>query len=200
MVLRYPDFLRHIVNRKLSELSSRYKGLLNHTDEIRKLIALAEAKYKFSSFGGDPENLAKYLLSEDFDLVINSFKAANALNALRNILEEAKKAYSDLPAVVDAIDKVLSRIESGEAGGISIIDRLYSRIEEHVKDLHGVLERSEDSIIYKIRDVGTIIFRPSDSFVDIDINTTIRVKEEDLGAVIESLKNVLSKRISGEKK
>jgi hypothetical protein len=200
MVLRYPDFLRHIVNRKLSELSNKYKGLLNHTDEIRKLIALAEAKYKFSSFGGDPENLAKYLLSEDFDLVINSFKAANALDALRSILEEARKAYSDLPAVVDAIDKVLSRIKSGETSGLSIIDRLYSRIEGHVKDLPGVLEKSEDSIIYKIKGVGTIIFRPSDSFIDIDVNTTVRVREEDLGSIIESLKNILLKRISGEKK
>lgn len=111
-MVKYPDFLRHIVNVKLSEYSVKHRKIIPIIDEVRKLIAKAENRYRFSSFGGNPENLAKYLRSEDFKLVISAFESANALDVLIDILGVAREKYSDLPVVVEAIDKVVKDVEA----------------------------------------------------------------------------------------
>lgn len=50
------DFLRHIVNTKLSEYSKTRRHLIPVLDEVRKLIANAEDQYGFSIYGGKLEN------------------------------------------------------------------------------------------------------------------------------------------------
>ncbi len=115
-MVKYPDFLRHIVNTRLSEYAVKRKGIVPIIDEVRKLIAKAEARYRFSSFGGNPENLAKYFGSDDFKLVVSAFQSVNALNVLIEILEEARDKYSDLPVVVEAIDNVVKNLKSKVEG------------------------------------------------------------------------------------
>ena len=105
--MSYPDFLRHIVNPKLSTSLRRKKSLKNHVDEIRKFIIEAENKYRFSRFNGNPENLAEYLVSEDFTLLVKLFKNADSLDILEEILREVREKYGDLPRVVEAVDKAL---------------------------------------------------------------------------------------------
>ncbi len=107
------DFLRHIVNRVLASLNVPAQ----YIDDIRRAIGRAEDKYKFNAFGGDVRRLAEYLKSRDFDDLIMQVKAENKailLEALKRILEEAKKAYSDIPEVVEAIEARLKELETGE--------------------------------------------------------------------------------------
>ena len=108
-----PDFLRHIINPRLAEYSRTRKKIASTLDEIRRLIAMAEDKYEFSVFGGDPNNLGKYIQSDDFDLVVSALKSINALDIIEDILKEVLDKYSDLPDVVNAAKKRLSEIKSG---------------------------------------------------------------------------------------
>ncbi len=101
------DFLRHIVNRILAE--SKLSPQL--IDDIRKRIAYAEERYKFSAFGGDVRRLADYLRSKDFDELITVFKSGNALPKLKEILEVARQKYADYNEVVAAIDDAMARVE-----------------------------------------------------------------------------------------
>lgn len=112
--MKYPDFLRHIVNPKLAKYTRERRNLGNHVDEIRKFIAEAENKYQFSIFNGDPEKLADYLLSEDFTLLVKLFKSAGSLDVLEEILLETREKYSDLPRISKTIDKVLKKIREQE--------------------------------------------------------------------------------------
>jgi hypothetical protein len=109
--LGYPDFLRHIVNPKLSRYMRENSELRNHVDEIRRMIFDAENKYRFSVFNGNPEKLADYLASDDFILLIRLFKTVKAVDVLKEILEETRNKYSTLPRVVEEIEKILSKIE-----------------------------------------------------------------------------------------
>ncbi len=118
------DFLRHIVNVKLSEYSKKNKSLVPVLDEIRKLLSSAEEQYGFSIYGGRVENLARYLRSSDFDLVISTLKSANALDILVDILREVIDKYSDVAEVVEAARERIESIEKGitrldEAGVIA---------------------------------------------------------------------------------
>ncbi|MEM0373220.1 MAG: hypothetical protein QXV69_00545 [Sulfolobaceae archaeon] len=97
-----PDFLRHIVSKILTPNSMDIKRL----EDARRLLAKAEAKYKFSSYGGDPSKLADYLKSPDFiELVIvigidlaekllltimNTYKDEKILSTVKKVLEELK--------------------------------------------------------------------------------------------------------------
>ena len=105
------DFLRHIVNRVLAE-SGLSPQLI---DDVRKRIAYAEERYKFSAFGGDVKRLADYLRSREFDELITVFKSGNALQKLKEILEIAKQKYSDISEVVAAIEDALKRVEKAMA-------------------------------------------------------------------------------------
>jgi vacuolar-type H+-ATPase subunit H len=107
------DFLRHIVNRVLASLNVPAQ----YIDDIRRAVGRAEDKYRFDAFSGDVRRLADYIKSRDFDELIMQAKAENKailLEALKKILEEAKKAYSDIPEVVEAIDARLKELETGE--------------------------------------------------------------------------------------
>jgi len=172
MIMRYPDFLRHIVNTKLSEHVKKNKSLTSIIDEIRKLISTAEAKYGFSSFGGNPEKLADYLLSKDFDLVIQAFKAVNALDVLTDILEETKKRYNDLPIVVEAIDKVMKKISSAKE------------------------ELSKEEKTNLVRDIGRYVKETVSSMIS---NANVNIRENDIIVRINSTSSILIKPVDKEK-
>ncbi len=63
----YPDFLRQVVVRVLTPNKLDPVKL----EDARKILGKAETKYRFSSFGGDPQNLVVFLLSPEFtDLIL----------------------------------------------------------------------------------------------------------------------------------
>ncbi len=128
------DFLRHIVNTKISYYSRIRRPILGVLDEARKLIASAENKYNFSVYGGDPVNLAKYIMSSDFDLVVSLLKSANALDVLVDILKTTRDTYSDIPEVVEAIEERLSSLER-EVTRVSEKQVVREAIEEKIAGL-----------------------------------------------------------------
>jgi len=111
-LVKYPDFLRHIVNPKLAEYLKKRRSLLSAVDEIRRFIVEAEVKYGFSVFNGNPENLKNYLQSKDFTLLISLFKTSNSLDILEEILSEVLDKYSDLPGVADAVKETLEAVRA----------------------------------------------------------------------------------------
>ena len=107
MISRRIDFLRHIVNRVLIE----EKLPPQIVDEIRKQVASAEDRYKFSAFGGDVAKLVDYLKSKDFDLLVSTFKAANGLKVLERILKKAKESYKEFDELSRVLDEKLRELE-----------------------------------------------------------------------------------------
>lgn len=102
-----PDFLRHIVSKVLTPISLDMKKL----DEAQKLLAKAESKYGFSSYGGDPEKLADYILSPDFiNLVL-----IIGVDLSKKLLYLTRDNYSS-PKIKEAVQKMLEELDgySGE--------------------------------------------------------------------------------------
>lgn len=102
-----PDFLRHIVSRVLTPVSLDTKKL----DEAQKLLAKAESKYGFSSYGGDPEKLANYLLSPDFiNLVL-----IIGVDLSKKLLYMIRDSYSS-PKIKEAVQKILEELDGYSTG------------------------------------------------------------------------------------
>jgi hypothetical protein len=80
-------------------------------DEAQKLLAKAESKYGFSSYGGDPEKLANYILSPDFiNLVL-----IIGVDLSKKLLYLTRDNYSS-PKIKEAVQKMLEELDgySGE--------------------------------------------------------------------------------------
>ncbi len=147
------DFLRHIVNRVLASPDAPKQIV----DDIRRLVGRAEDKYKFHAFGGDIRRLADYIRSREFEdliMVAKSDRSGKGVEILRRILEEAKKAYSDIPEVVQAIDERLKQLEAGEAEVGEARGKPLEKVREALGDLVklGVaLDYDEKSEAIKLR-------------------------------------------------
>jgi len=114
---RYPDFIRNIVNVKISKYLREKKLATNFIDEVKKQLVEAEDRYGFNSYSGDPEKLGEYLLSSDFKIVVDLFRSAGEKMLLRDILVEAREKYRGLGKVVEAIDRVLEKLEEKDDNG-----------------------------------------------------------------------------------
>ncbi len=184
--MRYPDFLRHIVNSKLAEYSNN-KSVASIIDEVRKMIAKAEEKYNFSSFGGNPENLAKYLKSADFKLVVSLFKSASKLDVLKEILTETKKLYSELPSVVKAIDEVLPSL-AGEEKPLTPENIVENLKKEFPKAKIGI---DDNRVSLKLDDVELVI-EIGDSTYDVSGTIKLKYSAKTLDELLDYIKNIVS--------
>ena len=97
-----PDFLRHVASKILTPVSLDMRRL----DEAQKLLAKAESKYGFSSYGGNPEKLANFLLSPDFINLIFII----GVDLTRKLLETVYENYSS-QKVKDAAKKILDELD-----------------------------------------------------------------------------------------
>ncbi|MBW9140352.1 MAG: hypothetical protein K1T65_01325 [Candidatus Aramenus sp.] len=97
-----PDFLRHVASKVLTPNTLDLKRL----DDVRRLLANAESKYKFSSYGGDPKKLKDYLLSSEFtDLIL-----IIGIELAKKLLQEVIISYTD-QEIKAAAEKVLQEID-----------------------------------------------------------------------------------------
>ncbi|EHP68426.1 hypothetical protein MetMK1DRAFT_00028590 [Metallosphaera yellowstonensis MK1] len=97
-----PDFLRNIANKVLSPTTLDLKRL----DDVRRLLAKAETKFKFSSSGGDPKRLVEYFRSPEFtELVL-----VLGVELTKKLLQEVINGYTD-PEIKSAAKKVLEEID-----------------------------------------------------------------------------------------
>jgi len=100
--LSEPDFLRHVVSKILTPVSLDMRRL----DEAQKLLAKAESKYGFSSYGGNPEKLADFLLSPDFTNLIFII----GVDLTKKLLKTVYDSYSS-QKVKDAAKKILDELD-----------------------------------------------------------------------------------------
>ena len=107
------DFLRHIVNKVLAESKASWQV----SSDVKKTVGIAEDKYKFSAYGGNPARLADYLNSRDFDDVLNILKSSGLLSLAESMLERVIEEYSDYPEVVELLGRGLSRSERAGSRG-----------------------------------------------------------------------------------
>ncbi len=92
------DFLRHIVNRVISESSGKIP--VSVIDDIKARFARAEDKFGFSVFGGDPRRIADFLSSEEWADIVDYAKNTNITWLLEAILGRAAEEYKeDCPMV-----------------------------------------------------------------------------------------------------
>ncbi|QKR00946.1 hypothetical protein GWK48_02165 [Metallosphaera tengchongensis] len=97
-----PDFLRNIASKILTPTALDLKRL----DDVRRLLASAESKYKFSSYGGDPKRLVEYFESPDFvDLIL-----VLGVELSKKLLQEVIASYSDKD-IQAAAKKALDEID-----------------------------------------------------------------------------------------
>lgn len=190
-MVRYPDFLRHIVNAKLAEYSKRRKDVVNIIDEVRKLISKAETKYGFSSFGGNPEKLANYLKSEDFELVISTFKSVNAVDILIDILREVADRYKDLPRVKETIEELISGLEGVKMqtreGKESEMVRI---IKEALPDANVIETKGEINV--SIKDKGILRIKKVEGIYELNGELKVFVRAKSIDDVIAYLKKLFS--------
>ena len=151
--------MRHIVNRVLAQHGSELPRQV--IDDIRKFVSKAEEKYKFSAFGGDVNNLAKYINSKDFDDVVTIFKSTGRMDILRKILEEARESYKDTVSVLNAINRRLQ--ELGYVSSARLDE--WSEVKRALESLHWVksVESLKDKLIARGNGVELIIETTTDS-------------------------------------
>jgi len=125
----YQDFLRSIVNPILNEYVER--GMpIKVASEVRKLIFLAEVKYKFSIYDGDIRNLKLYLESREFADLVDFLRSTNCIDVLVEVLERAKKAYSDIEYLRSTIERALYQVKESLTKGSNKEDELLRSIDE----------------------------------------------------------------------
>ncbi len=176
------DFLRHIVNRVLA--SSKVSQQI--IDDIKKAVGRAEDRFKFDAFSGDVKRLADYIRSRDFDDLVNILKSTpEGLDVLRRILEEAKKAYSDIPEVVEAIEQRLKELGEpikGEIRREHPIRRLAEKLQEkgfriiRVNEKEALIEVSKDAM--RIRILGARV-KDSKIIADIEVHGLSAANEDE---------------------
>jgi hypothetical protein len=98
--------MRNIVNNVLSELSVKIP--VNVSEEIRKRIGYAEAKYKFSIYGGNPIKIKDYLLSEEWNDLVSFVKSLHLNDILKSILDRLYNEYNQSCPQVAEIAKNIS--------------------------------------------------------------------------------------------
>jgi hypothetical protein len=106
------DFLRHIVNRVISESSAKIP--VSVMDDFKSKFARAEDKFGFSVFGGDPRRVADFLSSEEWADIVDYAKTTNTLWLLEAILRRVAEEYKrDCPAVASKASEALEALGKG---------------------------------------------------------------------------------------
>jgi hypothetical protein len=174
--MAFKDFLRNIVNTQLSRALREGRIQANTVDEVRRLLAAAESKYGFSSFGGNPERLVDYFNSKDFDLLAQAFKGGGALDVLARILEEASVEYADLPGVSSKARELAKALSEGRQ-----VKSELTELFEKVKTLFpgGEVSMGEKEIVLKLNSNRTIKISYDEGKVRVvKCETTILEKED----------------------
>jgi hypothetical protein len=108
------DFLRHIVNRVISESSAKIP--VSVMDDFKSKFARAEDKFGFSVFGGDPRRVADFLSSEEWADIVDYARTTNTLWLLEAILRRVAEEYKqDCPVVASKASEALEALGKGVA-------------------------------------------------------------------------------------
>jgi hypothetical protein len=180
--MAFKDFLRNIVNTHLSRALREGRIQANTVDEVRRLLAAAESKYGFSSFGGNPERLIDYFNSKDFDLLAQAFKGGGALDVLVRILEEASVEYADLPGVSSKARELAKALSEGRQ-----VKSELTELFEKVKTLFpgGEVSMGEKEIVLKLNSNRTIKISYDEGKIRVVKCETTTLEKEDVDKLRE---------------
>ncbi|MEM1873554.1 MAG: hypothetical protein QXS85_02280 [Acidilobaceae archaeon] len=105
------DFLRHIFNATLVEKSWEKLPPTVVIEELKKRMARAEDKFKFSIYGGDPRRLVDFLDSDEWREIVNYAKSMDALWILEEALKKLEREYeASCPDVAAKVGTVLASL------------------------------------------------------------------------------------------
>ncbi|MEM0340149.1 MAG: hypothetical protein QXN05_04530 [Acidilobaceae archaeon] len=105
------DFLRNIFNTVLLEESSGRSLPLVVIEELKKRMARAEDRFKFSIYGGDPRGLIKFFESEEWRNIVSYANSTDALWVLKEALKRLKEDYEkSCPEVAIKAEEALKNI------------------------------------------------------------------------------------------
>jgi len=126
------DFLRHIVNRVVSEASGRVSvGVI---EDVKVRFARAEDRFGFSVFGGDPRRIVDFLSSEDWADIVEYARNVNVLWLLEAILRRLAEEYrDDCPIVAGKALEVLEGLSKGKVvpGEELTLDSVVRKLKFH---------------------------------------------------------------------
>jgi len=106
------DFLRHIVNKVISESSGKISASV--MEDLKVRFARAEDKFSFSAFGGDPRRIADFLSSEEWTDIVEYSKNVNVTWLLEAILKKLAEEYKeDCPPIANKALETLNSLSKG---------------------------------------------------------------------------------------
>jgi len=104
------DFLRHIVNKVISESSGKISASV--MEDLKVRFARAEDKFSFSAFGGDPRRIADFLSSEEWTDIVEYSKNVNVTWLLEAILKKLAEEYKeDCPPIANKALETLNSLK-----------------------------------------------------------------------------------------
>ncbi len=161
------DPLRHIINKVLSEVTDKIPTPL--LDDLRKAFSKAEDKYKFSIYGGSPENLVKYMESEDFADLLSTAINLNIEWVMKEILEALADEYRlSCPKISKKALEVIEALEK-------------KKVPKRKEEL------DIDNIYRKLKIMGYNPERTSENsikFEELSVSVTLTAKEDMIEYVI----------------
>jgi hypothetical protein len=108
------DFLRHIVNKVISESSGKISASV--MEDLKVRFARAEDKFSFSVFGGDPRRIADFLSSEEWADIVEYARNVNVTWLLEAILKKLVEEYKDdCPPIASKALETLNSLSKGSA-------------------------------------------------------------------------------------
>ncbi|WP_440059686.1 hypothetical protein ACSU1N_00565 [Thermogladius sp. 4427co] len=178
------DFVRNIVNVQLGRALKEGRIQSSVVDEIKRLLSTAEDKYGFSSFGGNPEKLADYLESRDFELLVSAFKAGGGVDVLLEILRQAEEAYKDLPRLRETLREVIQGLSEGRER-IGTLSSVFEYLKKMFPDRKVYIQGDE---IVVEGDV-TARLRIEDGKIRVGLYKVVYVEKGDLDKLKELIAN-----------
>ncbi|MEB3825553.1 MAG: hypothetical protein LRS47_02660 [Desulfurococcales archaeon] len=175
------DFLRNIVNHILAENTGKLQS--SFVEDLRESIGRAEVKYKFSAIDGNIENLAEYLRSTDFDEIVLLARAHRALWIIKEILESAKREYSDIESIVSAIDYRLTHIEEGFRESRVDIESLVRLL----KNSGYRIEKSNGEVIIRLQNTEVRVKAEKSVF---SYEITIKGRTSDAESIVKKINTI----------
>lgn len=191
------DFLRHVVNPVLTTYMD--KGLPPKVaNELRKAIAQAEDKYKFSAFTGNPLNILQYLKSREFAELVSLSKALKAEYVLAEILRAAAEMYKPhMPELAKSFEKALKSLEITEVRAAVPEEELnLDKIAEVLKKYFSVenLVLQENSLYARLGDKAEVRIKLLKSGIKLEFK--VNTREASSFKALMGVVKVLAEKIS----
>lgn len=156
------DFIRHIVNRVISDNINRIPATV--IDDVKNRFGRAEDKYRFTIYGGDPRRLLDYFNSDDWKDTVKFIVGYNLEWLVRLILESLISEYRESCApVAEKARELLGEIERlrGEKEGARItpeyVYRKLSNAGYKVRINDNVVEVEESLVTLSIEVSGNTL-------------------------------------------